>query len=149
MRGTGGLTRRPPRRLAGRVLLLGLAIAAGGCGLNVQSADLFVLTRTGAGRTLSLLVSDGGTIRCNGGKSLVLPDQLLLQARDLATDLDNDVKAHRHFGAGPGTIYRFSVKLQDGTLSFPDTAAAGHPELARAELFTLQVAQAPCKLATA
>ena len=47
-------------------LLLGLiAVVLAGCGLNVQSADLFLLTRTGQGPKLTLLVNDSGTIRCN------------------------------------------------------------------------------------
>ena len=45
-----------------------LAGALAGCGLNVASPDLFVLTRTGQGGKLTLLVNDGGTVRCNGGK---------------------------------------------------------------------------------
>ena len=39
----------------------------------MQSPDLFLLTRTGQGATLTLLVNDGGTIRCNGGKAAAWP----------------------------------------------------------------------------
>ncbi len=129
-----------------RIACAGLvALVVAGCGLNVASPDLFVLTRTGEGATLTLLVNDGGTVRCNGGQAHSLPDPQLLAARDLAGALDNDVKQHRRFPARPGSVYRYSVKLQDGTLSFPDTAAAGHPELAQAEQFALQVAENTCK----
>ena len=121
------------------------ALAASGCGLNVQSPDLFLLTRTGAGTRLTLLVNDSGTIRCNGGGERTLPDQLLLDARQLADDLDKDVKNGLHPGGRAG-VYTFRVRLQDGTLTFPDTAAARHSELARAELFTPQAAQGPCGL---
>ena len=65
-------------------VLLGLA----GCGVDQQSPDLYLLTRTGQGRQLTLLANDGGTIRCDGGKARALPDSLLIQARDLAQDLD-------------------------------------------------------------
>ena len=133
-------------RLAG--LWLGaaaLAAALGGCGLNVASPDLFVLTRTGQGSTLTLLVNDGGTVKCNGAAARGLPDPQLLQARDLAASLDADVKSHLKPVAGPHSVYRFSVKLQDGTLTFPDTAAAAHKELSQAELFALQVAENTCK----
>ena len=78
-------------------------------------------------------------------KSLTLPDPQLLAARDLASSLDTDVKNHVTFTAGKASIYRYSVQLPDGTLTFPDTAAARHSELSRAELFTLQVAESTCK----
>jgi hypothetical protein len=123
----------------------GLAAALGGCGLNVASPDLFVLTRTGQGSTLTLLVNDGGTVKCNGAAPRTLPDPQLLAARDLAAALDTDVRSHLKLVPAPHSVYRFSVKLQDGTLTFPDTAAASHKELARAELFALQIAQTTCR----
>src|SRR5579875_3410657 len=49
-------------------LVAGLAIGVAGCGLNVQSPDLFLLTRRGQGQTLTLLVNDDGTVRCDGGR---------------------------------------------------------------------------------
>lgn len=116
------------------------------CGLQVSSPDLFVLTRTGPGAPLRLLVNDGGTIRCDGGKPRTMPDQLLLDARQLADDLDKDAKAGLRLSSTPGQVYSFTVKLQDGTITFPDTAAAQHSELARTELFALQAAQGPCGL---
>ena len=116
------------------------------CGLQVSSPDLFVLTRTGPGRPLTLLVNDGGTIRCDGAKPKTLPDPLLLDARQLADDLGKDAKDSLRFPSTAGRVYSFSVKLQNGTITFPDTAAAQHTELARAELFALQAAQGPCGL---
>jgi len=124
--------------------LAALSLAA--CGLSVQSPDLFLLTRTGAGLRLTLLVNDSGTIRCDGGPARALPDPMLLQARDLAGTLDKDAKAGLHIAARPDSVYRYSVRLQDGTITFPDTAAAAHKELAQAELFALQAARTPCKL---
>jgi hypothetical protein len=118
---------------------------AAGCGLNVQSPDLFVLTRAGAGQKLTVLVNDSGTVRCNGGASKPLPDPLLLQARDLASNLDNDAKSNLRIAPGPRTVNRYTVKLQDGTISFPDTAGAAHRELAQAELFAAQIADGPCR----
>ena len=56
------------------------------------------MTRAGAGgQRLTLLVNDGGTISCDGGKPKSLPDPQLLQARDLATSLNADVKAKLRF----------------------------------------------------
>jgi hypothetical protein len=117
-----------------------------GCGLDVASPDLFVLHRSGQGKPLTLLVNDSGTIRCNGGKARSLPDPLLLDARDLATDLDNDAKRKLHIAPAPNSVFSYTVTLQDGTITFSDTAARTHPELARAELFAVQAAQGPCGL---
>jgi hypothetical protein len=125
-------------------LCAGLALA--GCGLNVQSPDLFLLTRTGQGQTLTLLVNDAGTIRCNGGRSRHLADRFLLQARDIAENLDSDVQNNVHFSTRLARTFTFKVKLQDGTITFPDTAAPGHHEVSDAELFTLQAARQACGL---
>jgi hypothetical protein len=116
-----------------------------GCGLDVQSPDLFQVTRTGQGQKLTLLVNDAGTIACNGGKRKALPDRLLLQARDLSTDLNSDAKAKLSYpGAPPGSVFSYMVKVQNGTFTFPDTAARARKELAQLELFVVQAAGSPC-----
>jgi hypothetical protein len=135
------------RRLACLTALGVAAAVVAGCGLNVQSADLFMLTRTGQGKSLTLLVNDSGTISCNGGKAKSLPDPLLLDARDLADDLNKD--AQNKLQVPPpaaDSVFSYKIKLEHGTVSFSDTAARGHPELARAELFAVQAAQGPCGL---
>jgi hypothetical protein len=124
------------RRCAAILLCAGLA----GCGFDVQAPDLFVMTQTGPSGTLTMLVNDSGTISCNGGKARPLPDPLLLQARDLATSLDNDAKAKLSFPKPPNSVYSYKVTLQDGTLTFPDTAGAKRSELAQAEQFALAAA---------
>ena len=123
------------------------AAAIAGCGLNVQSPDLFTLSRTGQGKPLTLLVNDSGTIRCDGGKAKSLPDPLLLAARDLADDLNKDAQSKLQIPpAASDSVFRYRITLQDGTVAFSDTAARRHPELARAELFAVQAAQGPCGL---
>ena len=124
------------------------ATAGAGCGLNVESPDLFLLTRTGQGHRLSLLVNDGGTIRCNGGKAKTLPDPLLLQARGLASSLGGDAQHHLRLPAQRGSVFRYTIRLQQGTISFPDTATAGgkFPRLAEVELFAVTAAQQACGL---
>ncbi len=120
------------------------AVALAGCGLNVQAPDLFLLTRAGRGQRITLLVNDGGTIRCDGGAAKPLPDKLLLQARDLASTLSGDATRKLHLPPAPNSVAEYSVKLQNGTITFPDTAARTHPELAQTELFALQAAQGSC-----
>lgn len=123
-----------------------LAAVLVGCGLSVQSADLFLLKRTGAGGRLTLLVSDGGTVRCDGGSAKPLSDKLLIQARDLTSTLNDDAKRGMHIPPAPRSVATYIVRLQHGTISFPDTAGRAHSELAQLELFAVQVAQVPCGL---
>jgi hypothetical protein len=125
---------------------LALATLLAACGLNVQAPDLFLLKRTGAGRTLTLLVSDDGTVRCNGGAAKPLSDKLLIQARDLAPSLNDDAKRHLRIAPGPHAVAIYRARLQNGTISFPDTAARTHSDLAQLELFAVQTAQRPCGL---
>jgi hypothetical protein len=129
-----------------RIVVAALAAVAilAGCGFDVQSADLFQVTRTGQGQKLTLLVNDSGTIACNGGKPKSLPDRLLLQARDLATTLNDDAQAKRRFTAGAGSVFSYTVKVQNGTFIFPDTAARARKELSQLELFVVQAAADPC-----
>ncbi|HUE26277.1 MAG TPA: hypothetical protein VMP89_05850 [Solirubrobacteraceae bacterium] len=128
--------------------VIALAGLLAGCGFNVQSADLFLLTRTGHSGQLTLLVNDGGTIRCNGRHARPISDPLLLEARDLAGMLDGDAKAGLRIAAPGNSVYRYRISLQGGTIAFPDTAAASgkFPALAQAELFTVQAAQQACGL---
>jgi hypothetical protein len=91
------------------------------------------------------VVNDGGTIRCNGGKAKPLPDPLLLQARDLAKSLDNDAKAKLQIASAARSVDFYTVSLQDGKITFPDTAGNSHKELAQAQLFALRISQGPCR----
>ncbi|MGH2868376.1 MAG: hypothetical protein ACRDNK_12525 [Solirubrobacteraceae bacterium] len=128
------------------VPVLAAALAISACGLNVRSADLFVLTRTGQGSKLTLLVNDGGTIRCDGGKSRRLSDAFLIRARDLSVNLADDASKSLSLPAGPGTVFSYRIKLQQGTVRFSDRNTAHHPILAQAELFAAQAAQQACGL---
>jgi hypothetical protein len=128
---------------AAAAVLATVAVLAG-CGFDVQSADLFQVTRIGQGEKLTLLVNDSGTLACNGGKPKSLPDRLLLQARDLSTDLNNDAKSKARFPTSARSVFSYTVKVQNGTFTFPDTAAESRKELARLELFVVQAAADPC-----
>ena len=126
-----------------------LATWLAGCGLEVEGTDLFQVTRTGAGgRKLALLVNDSGTVSCNGGKPKMLSDPLLLQARDLAISLNEDVGHKLKLTGSPRSVYSYSVNVQTGTMSFPDTAASTRKELAQLELFVVQAAADPCGISS-
>jgi hypothetical protein len=138
--------RRPAgAALAGAALAVAVAVLVAGC-FDVQSADLFLLTRTGQGGKLTLLVNDGGTIRCNGAKAKAISNNGLITARDLSENLVTDAQNHLTIPKAPGSVYYYTIKLQEGTVSFSDRAAATHKVLAQAELFAAQAAQQDCRL---
>jgi hypothetical protein len=144
--------RVPARRVRGgraavlaATALWGLVLLAG-CGEDVQAPDLFLLTRSGQGQKLTLLVNDSGTISCDGRPAKSLPDPMLLVARDLAVSLDSDAKAKLRINRPSNSVFSYTVRLQDGTIYFPDTAGTSHQELAQAEQFALRAAQGPCGL---
>jgi hypothetical protein len=126
--------------------LIGALVMLAGCGLDVQSGDLFQVTRSGQGHKLILLVNDGGTISCDGSKPKSLPDPQLLQARDLSTNLNTDAKAKLRFRSSARSAFSYKVKVQNGTFTFPDTAADSRKELSQLELFVVQAAANPCGL---
>jgi len=117
------------------------------CG--TPSADLFVVTRTGAipGARLTLLVVDDGTVRCNGGPSRRMGDARLLAARDLARELDAPAARDLALAPGPAAVLRYRVRLQRGTAAFSDTSRPLRPGMARLAAFTRDVAKRVCGLA--
>jgi hypothetical protein len=133
------------RALAGAAGALVLAVMLAGC-FEVQSPDLFLLTRTGQGGRLTLLINDSGTIRCDGGKAKPVSNTTLITARDLSDNLATDAQNKLTIPEAPGSVYYFRIRLEQGTVSFPDRAAASRKVLAQAELFAAQTAQRECGL---
>jgi hypothetical protein len=136
--------RHPVRAAVAAVAVTALAALCAGCGEDIQSPDLFRLTRTGQGATLTLLVNDAGTISCDGAKAKPLADASLIAARDLSEDLATDAGDKLTIPAGRRSVYYFRIKLQQGTVSFPDTAAGTRKVLSEAEVFATQAAQQDC-----
>jgi hypothetical protein len=124
-----------------------VALALGGCG--AASPDLFAVTRSGTipGARLSLVVNDGGTVRCNGGAARPITDPQLLAARDVTSSVMKDAQKDLVLPARPGALLRFHLRSQDGTVTFSDVDAGHYPELAKAVAFTRTVATSVCRLA--
>jgi hypothetical protein len=134
---------RPSASLAGSTARLTLAVLAAaaalaGCGLDLKAPDLFAVTKSGQGKSLTIVANDGGTISCDRGRPKKVSDQLLVVARSLVGQLDPDAVKALDPPSPPGSVYRFKVSVQKGTFSFPDTSAAHRPELAKLEQFVLQ-----------
>jgi hypothetical protein len=127
-------------------LLVATVGVLAGCGLDVQAPDLFVLTRTGQGNTLTLLVNDSGTISCNRGKARTISSARLITARDLSDNLAKDASSNLRLPIGPGSTYTYKIRMQKGTITFSDRDTARRPYLAQAELFAIDAAQQVCGL---
>ena len=56
----------------------------------------------------------------------------------------SDAKANLKFPAGARSVYSYTVKVPNGTFTFPDTAADSRKELSQLELFVVQAAADPC-----
>jgi hypothetical protein len=129
-------------------LVAGL-IAVGLLGCGARYPDLLVVQRSGSipGAALTLLINDGGTVRCNGRRERRLGDPNLLLARDIVRGLERDARQGRRLPPGPGSILRYRMRMEEGTVEFSDTSAGAHGgAFAQAQLFTRRVAQQVCGL---
>jgi hypothetical protein len=117
-----------------------------GCGLDVQSPDIFLITRVGQGSKLTLLVNNGGFARCNGGKSKAISSGQLISARDLSDNLQSDASNGLTIDPTAHTVYTYTIRMQPGTIRFPDVAAGGHRYLAQAEFYFVRAMQGICHI---
>ena len=125
-------------------MLGGLAIAA--CG--TPSHDLFVVTRSGdlPGARLKLQVSDGGEVRCNDGGRRMLSSDQLIDARELARDLEEPGSRGLSLRPGPRSLLTYSVRLETGTVRFSDTSTRQPAAFYRLAAFARAVAKGVCGL---
>jgi hypothetical protein len=130
------------RRVAAALAALVGIGALAGCG--AAAPDVLLLTRSGSlpGARLTLLVNDGGTVRCNGGAPRQLPARRLLDARRIAQDAHDDLT----LPAPPGSLLRYRLRTEQGTVTFSDVDAVRRPELAPVIVFARAVAQDVCGL---
>jgi hypothetical protein len=134
------------RRVAAALAALVGIGALAGCG--AAAPDVFLLTRSGSlpGARLTLLVNDGGTVRCNGGAPRQLPARRLLDARRIAEDLAQEAHDDLTLPAPPGSLLRYRLRTEQGTVTFSDVDAVRRPELAPVIVFARAVAQDVCGL---
>jgi hypothetical protein len=130
--------RRPA--LAG---LLAVAVTLTGCG--AEAPDLFAVQRTGAGANarLSMVVSDAGSVTCNGHEH-PLDSHTLLRARKAAKDLADQAQLHLVLPPGERSELSYRVRTEDGAVSFSDTSAHLPPAFTEVELLTKDIAEDVC-----
>lgn len=123
--------------------ILALTAAALLVACGTPSADLFVVQRTGTvpGARLTLRVQDGGQVTCNGREAGMMTSSQLIDAREIvrelgggAIDRQNDVTSDDGpldrgltLPAAPGSILRYRLRAEEGTVAFSDNSA-GQPE---------------------
>ncbi len=134
------------RLAAAGCALLATALAVG-CG-GVRAADLFIVTRTGAGphARLTLLVNEEGGVNCNSGPTLKLSDPQLIQASGIKEDLQKLTPSGLSLPPASGSVLSYTVRSEYGTVRFSDNSAHQPAVLRRLALFVLQTAQQVCRL---
>lgn len=122
-----------------------VALLVSGCG--APSADLFVVKRTGTDRNanLTLLVSDDGTVTCNGVQHEVSGDTLL-DARELTRDLSPQAELNLELPPGPKPVLSYRVRMQAGTVVFADTSRPLPRSFTQLTVFTKHVSEDVCGL---
>jgi hypothetical protein len=130
--------------------VLAAAALAAGCGGGIKPPDIFIVQRTGSvpGAQLTLLVNEEGGVKCNGGPTLKLSDPALVQARAIQEELHEHELASKHtaLAAQPGSVLSYSVRDEDGSVSFADNSAHQPKVFHSLALLVLQTAQQICHL---
>lgn len=130
-----------------RAVPLLLLLALGGCG--VQSPDLFAITRQGSlpGAAATFVVTDDGYVKCAPKeKAKQIPDTMLLDARELKRQAATDAQTHRRYPARPGGLLSYSLRTQDGTVTWSDVSRPLPGRYFRFALLTRQIAKDVCGL---
>ncbi len=126
-------------------LAVACAALLGGCGY--AAPDLFSVTRSGADphANVRLVVSDDGSVRCNGAEH-ALDAKLLLRARELARELGKQAVLGLALPPGPGSTLRYRASLESGHVAFSDRSAGQPKTFFRLAQFTKDVAEDVCGL---
>lgn len=111
---------------AGRALvaLAAAALALGVASCGFASPDLFAVDRSGegAGSDVSLVVSDAGTVTCNGGEPRALEADQLLTARELSRELAEAASLGLELPPGDDPTLAYRARLEAGAVSFTDAS---------------------------
>jgi hypothetical protein len=142
--------RRTGRAAVLAALALGLALPA--CG--GEAGDILFVKRTGSipGAALELRFTEDGRVACNRGGLRQLTSAQTIEARAIQRALagkNDDGPATRHVSLppGPGTILRYQVRLQAGSVAFSDTSRGQQPAFFQTAQLARDVARGVCRLA--
>jgi hypothetical protein len=125
--------------------LVAALIAGGLAGCGTASPDLFEVRRSGPDRAanLTMVVSDGGSVTCNG-KRHALDSDRLLRARELVRELEEPAQLGLDLPPGPRANLSYRVRLQTGTVAFSDTSRRAPRTFDVLAAYTKDVAERVC-----
>jgi hypothetical protein len=126
-----------------RAALVAAAAALAGCGS--PPADLFSVERSGAdpNANVQLVVSDGGSVTCDGEEHALDADRLLT-ARQLVRDLAPQAELGIELPRGPGTNLSYRVSMESGSIAFSDRSPGVPRTFQRVAAFTTDVTERVC-----
>ena len=127
-----------------RALALVLAVCGlAGCG--TESPDLFEVRRSGPDRAanVTVVVSDGGSVTCDGEKHTLGADRLL-RARELSRALAEPAELGIELAPGPDADLSYRVRLEAGTVAFSDTSEDPPQAFYELAAFTKDVTERVC-----
>jgi hypothetical protein len=127
-------------------VIMAFAICGVGCGESVELPDLFLIQRSGGAGKLTLLVNEGGAVRCNAGAKRQLSDSQLVLARGLQEELQSPSAKHLALPPRPGSVFSYYARDAEGTVLFADNSAGQPSVLHQLAYFVLEVAQKVCGL---
>jgi hypothetical protein len=123
--------------------MVAVVIALPGCG--TETADLFVVDRAGElpQSELELIVGDGNSVDCDGERH-DLPNELLLDARQLAKDLGPLLDRNVRLPVPENALQRYRVFNDKGEIRFADASPNLPPEFGRVIQITRRIAIESC-----
>jgi hypothetical protein len=127
-----------------RLVLVAAAVLLAGCG--TPPPDLFSVERSGPdpNANVDVVVSDGGSVTCDGEKHELDADRLLT-ARQLVRDLAPQAELGIELPPGPGTELSYRVSMESGSIAFSDRSpGAVPPVFLRVAAFTKDVTERVC-----
>jgi hypothetical protein len=133
------------RAVAGLGLTLAILFPTGcGGGSGVLSADLFEVKRVGAGSSLTLVINEGGTVRCNGGPPRTISDPQLVLARGVQEELKEAVSQHVDLPPRPGSVFSYYLRDEEGYVRFSDNSAGQSKIMRELQKLVLEVGEGVC-----
>jgi hypothetical protein len=135
------------RARAAAALAAVAALAIAGCG--GEAHDLFLVQRAGSipGARLALRVTDDGRASCNRRPLVDITSAQLIDAREIERDLEPLARRRFALRPGPGSVLRYRVVLEDGTVRFADTSRGQPAPLFAVAKLTRDIARGACRLA--
>jgi hypothetical protein len=127
-------------------LVAASALLLAGCG--TPPADLFEVERSGRDRNANvrMLVSDGGSVKCNDAESEAIDGPTLLEARQIARDLAEHAELAIELPPGENPTLRYRVRTEAGSVAFTDRSEGRPKAFDRVVAFTAKVTEDVCGL---